>query len=87
MINLDKINIELPNHIDTLEKDLAEATMKIGNATYRSKRYYNNIKIAQDIKRQIEVNKKVANIIGVNYGVQAKTLEASKKSYRPHSLR
>lgn len=80
------INLELPNHIDSLEEDYKRACVAITRAPYRSKKYYNCIKIANDIKRQIQTNKNIANIIGVNYGVQAKTVEASKKSYRPHSV-
>lgn len=67
----------LPLHIEKLEEQYKKAVSSIGNANYRSKKYYESIKIAQDIKKQIHLNKKINSLIGVKYGVQAKALEAS----------
>ncbi len=74
---IDDITLELPTHIATLEDKYKEAIADVNNYKLGSKAFYEAIKYAQDIKRQINTNKAVANMYGVNYGVSAKAMGAS----------
>lgn len=74
---MDEITLELPTHIATLEDNYKVAMADVNNYKLGSKAFYEAIKYAQDIKRQINTNKMVARLYGVNYGVQAKAMGAS----------
>ena len=74
---MSNIEIELPNHIEKLENDYKEAMAAVNNYELGSKKFYNAIKVAQDIQKQINTNKMVASLYGVNYGIQAKAVGAS----------
>ena len=68
---------ELPSHIKNLEAEYKLAMADVNNHKLGSKAFYNAIKIAQDIQKQINTNKVIANIYGVNYGVQARAVGSS----------
>ena len=68
---------DLPKQINTLEYTYNNAMEKLRAYKVRNRYYYDHYKRTQDIRRQLELNKKIANLYGVRYGLQAKALEAS----------
>ena len=82
MSDLEKVLINLPNHIIELEHDYKKALENISNYKLGSSAYYVAIKQAADVKKQVILNKDLAKSYGVDYGLQARAMGASTKSYQ-----
>ena len=74
---MSDLNTQIPLQIKTLEDVYEEHLEKLRAYKVRNKYYYNHYKRTQDVRRQLQTNKKIADFLGVRYGVQTKAVGAS----------